>query len=94
MRTLIGIALELSREMHTLKVILKLRQQMLLHPLIHQWIETTQVTSELKISKRTLQKLRDQRILPFTLMGGKIFYKMADLMSLLEANYAVKRKKS
>ena len=41
----------------------------------------------LHISKRTLQQYRDDHILPYIQIGGKIIYKETDLMSILEQNY-------
>lgn len=41
----------------------------------------------LHISKRTLQQYRDDKILPYIQIGGKIIYKETDLMRVLEQNY-------
>ncbi len=41
----------------------------------------------LHISKRTLQQYRDDNILPYIQIGGKIIYKETDLLSILEQNY-------
>ncbi len=41
----------------------------------------------LHISKRTLQQYRDDSILPFIHIGGKIIYKESDLLMKLEQNY-------
>ena len=41
----------------------------------------------LHISKRTLQQYRDDNILPYIQIGGKIIYKETDLMTILENNY-------
>jgi len=41
----------------------------------------------LHISKRTLQQYRDDNILPFIQIGGKIIYKESDIMTILEQNY-------
>jgi excisionase family DNA binding protein len=41
----------------------------------------------LHISKRTLQQYRDDKILPYIQIGGKIIFKETDLMSVLEQNY-------
>ncbi|MCA6441085.1 MULTISPECIES: helix-turn-helix domain-containing protein [unclassified Arcicella] len=45
------------------------------------------VCKMLHISKRTLQQYRDDNILPFIQIGGKIIYKQTDLMAVLEQNY-------
>lgn len=41
----------------------------------------------LHISKRTLQQYRDDNILPYIQIGGKIIYKETDLTKVLEQNY-------
>lgn len=41
----------------------------------------------LHISKRTLQQYRDDNILPFIQIGGKIIYKESDILTILEQNY-------
>ena len=41
----------------------------------------------LHISKRTLQQYRDDNILPYIQIGGKIIYKETDLMTILENTY-------
>lgn len=41
----------------------------------------------LHISKRTLQQYRDDHILPFIQIGGKIIYKESDILKILEKNY-------
>ncbi|QHC86144.1 DNA-binding protein [Empedobacter brevis] len=41
----------------------------------------------LHISKRTLQQYRDDNILPFIQIGGKIIYKESDILKALEKNY-------
>lgn len=41
----------------------------------------------LHISKRTLQQCRDDNILPYIQIGGKIIYKESDILTILERNY-------
>lgn len=41
----------------------------------------------LHISKRTLQQYRDDNILPYIQIGGKIIYKGSDILTILEQNY-------
>ena len=41
----------------------------------------------LHISKRTLQQYRDDKILPYIQIGGKIIYKESDILIILEQNY-------
>ena len=46
-----------------------------------------EVSAWLKVSRRTLQNLRNNRVLPFILLGGKALYREYDIQRLLEANY-------
>ncbi|MBL7867190.1 MAG: helix-turn-helix domain-containing protein [Flavobacterium lindanitolerans] len=41
----------------------------------------------LHISKRTLQQYRDDKILPYIHLGGKIIYRESDILKVLEKNY-------
>lgn len=53
------------------------------------WLDNQEVMEVLKISPRTLQAMRDSGTLPFSKVGGKIYYKASDVEKLLEANYRV-----
>ena len=46
-----------------------------------------EVAERLKVSRRTLQEYRNNRVLPFILLGGKVLYPESGLRELLEANY-------
>lgn len=46
-----------------------------------------EVSELLKISRRTLQDYRDQGIISYIQLGGKILYRESDLQKLLEQNY-------
>ncbi|WP_338839279.1 helix-turn-helix domain-containing protein [Flavobacterium ginsenosidimutans] len=41
----------------------------------------------LHLSKRTLQQYRDDKILPYIQIGGKIIFKQSDILNVLESNY-------
>ena len=43
--------------------------------------------ARLKVSRRTLQEYRNNRMLPFILLAGKVLYPESGLRELLEANY-------
>ena len=47
----------------------------------------TEVAELLRVSRRTLQEYRNNRVLPFILLGGKVLYPESGLRELLEANY-------
>jgi hypothetical protein len=51
------------------------------------WIDNEQACLRLSVSKRTLQSLRDNGILPFTKMGAKVFYKPDDIERMLLLGY-------
>jgi len=50
------------------------------------WLDNQEVMLLLKISQRSLQSYRDQGILPFSKLGGKIYYKASAVEALLEQN--------
>ena len=51
------------------------------------WIDNEQACQRLSVSIRTLQTLRDSRMLPYTKMGGKVFYKPEDIEKMLFLGY-------
>ena len=55
--------------------------------IIHSSLTDKEVAEVLKVSRRTLQNLRNNRVLPFILLGGKALYREYDIQRLLEANY-------
>lgn len=46
-----------------------------------------EVSEILKVSRRTLQEYRNDGILPYVLLGGKVLYRERDLEELLEKCY-------
>jgi hypothetical protein len=50
------------------------------------WLKSYQVKNLLKISPGTLQNLRTNGTLPFTKIGGILYYKQEDIMKILEGN--------
>ncbi|MDX9933162.1 MAG: helix-turn-helix domain-containing protein [Bacteroidales bacterium] len=59
-------------------------------PLSEQWLDVSEACLALKISKRTLQSYRDNKVLPYSQISGKIYFKVADIQALLEKNYNTK----
>ena len=51
------------------------------------YLTDKEVIALLKVSRRTLQEYRNNRVLPFILLGGKVLYPESGLRELLEANY-------
>ena len=52
------------------------------------WIDGQAVLQTLGIGKRSLQTLRDNGILPYSRINGKFYYKVSDIVKLLEKNYS------
>ena len=57
------------------------------NPLSETWLDIQDVCMLLKISKRTLQAYRDNKVLPFSQVAGKIYFKAADIDKHLQKHY-------
>lgn len=57
------------------------------NPLTDTWLDGQEVCLLLKISKRTLQAYRDHRVLPYSQISGKIYFKAADIEDHLTKHY-------
>ena len=64
-----------------------------LSPLSETWLDIQEVCALLKVSKRTLQTYRDNNVLPFSQMNGKIYFKASDIEEHLENHYIKAYKK-
>lgn len=51
------------------------------------YLSGEEVMEYLHISPRTLQTLRDKRLIGYTTLGGKIFYPEKELQQVLYGNY-------
>ena len=56
-------------------------------PLSEQWLDNQDLCELLHVSKRTLQNYRDNGVIPFSQIGGKIYYKATDVEKLLNKHY-------
>lgn len=56
------------------------------------WIESRKVPPLLGISNRTWQKYRDNRVLPFSQFGSKIYVRLSDIDTFLEKHIIHKHK--
>jgi len=56
-----------------------------------QWLKSAEVRKMLGISHGTLQNLRITRALPYTKLGGIMFYKYEDIEKILEAGLISKK---
>lgn len=52
-----------------------------------QWIESPKARQMLGVSAKTWQTYRDNRIIPFSQFGRKIYVKRQDLEDFLQSNY-------
>lgn len=50
------------------------------------WLKSSDVRKMLNISPGTLQHLRVTRVLPFTKIGGLVFYDYAEVLKILDKN--------
>lgn len=57
-----------------------------------QWVESADARKMLGISQKTWQTYRDERRIPFSQFGRKIYIKRADLTAFMESNYISARK--
>ncbi len=54
------------------------------------WLDNQDIMQALHLSERTLQTWRKSGKIPFSKIGGKIYYKKEDLQQLLINNYSKK----
>lgn len=94
MNEVIQSLLLLSGELKEVKVHLEFLKKSRVEYFKEAWCDSLDVLDILKISKRTLQTLRNSGALPFSRINGKFYYKLADIEKLLEANYSPLKQKS
>ena len=56
---------------------------------LEDWIDNQDVSNMLHVSPRTLQTLRSNGTLPFSRIGGKIYYLRRDIQKILADNYTM-----
>ncbi len=54
------------------------------------WLDNDEVCELLQISRRTLQSYRDNGILPYSQIGRKCYYKVADIENLINQSQTPK----
>jgi len=59
--------------------------------LSEEWMDVQDVCIGLKIAKRTLWEYRHKGILPFSRIGGKIYFKVKDIEDFLQCQYKNER---
>jgi len=75
---------DIFKEIRSLREELKAEKQKNSKKLSETWLDNQEVMELLKVSPRTLQNLRDTHTLPFSNVGGKIYYKASDVEQLLK----------
>jgi len=58
------------------------------------WLDHQDVCKILNISKRTLDKYRERGMLPYSKIGGKVFYRLSDIDDYLNNHVMRRREKS
>ena len=56
------------------------------------WVDSQDVMQKFHISVRTLQNWRTNRLLPYSRIRGKIYYRKSDILLILQNNYNGTRK--
>jgi excisionase family DNA binding protein len=54
---------------------------------IRTWLTGDEICKLLRVSKRTLQNYRDKRVIPFSQIGRKIYYKVSDIEDYLNNHH-------
>ena len=77
--------------LENMKEILTLYQKVIANyrPLLNgeRYLTDKEVAQILKVSRRTLQEYRNEVVLPYVVLGGKVLYRESDLERVLESCY-------
>ena len=75
---------EVQRTLHLLEASIAAH-----HPTIvkENYLSGEEVMELFSLSPRTLQNYRDQRIIPYTQLGGKFLYPCSEIEKILDRNY-------
>lgn len=52
-----------------------------------QWLESSVARKMVGVSPRKWQAMRDERVIPFSQYGRKIYYRRADIQTFMEQHY-------
>ena len=63
-------------------------------PAKNDWLDNQDICQYLHITKRTLDHYREKGILPYSKIGGKVFYRMSDVDAYLNQHIVRKEEKS
>ncbi len=81
------LLLELSGSVKEMMALMLVMKRTKADMLLQSWIDGKQVMDTLKISKRTLQTMRNTGVLPYSQLNGKLYYKVTDIEGILNKNY-------
>jgi len=87
MTEVIELMLRVTDDIQLIKAYLQTIRKSKVELFRESWIDGQDVMQALHISKRTLQSLRDSRVLPYSRINGKFYYKVDDIEALLESKY-------
>ena len=59
---------------------------------LDEWIESGEARKMLGVSQKTWQTYRDNRVIPFSQFGRKIYVRRADIEAFLQQHYIKSRK--
>lgn len=80
---------ELTEKLESVKSLLEEKTE---EEINSQWVESTVARKLLGVSQKTWQTYRDERRIPFSQFGRKIYVKRADLEAFMESHYITARK--
>jgi excisionase family DNA binding protein len=80
---------ELTEKLESVKSLLEEKTE---EEINSQWVESTVARKLLGVSQKTWQTYRDERRIPFSQFGRKIYVKRADLETFMESHYITARK--
>ena len=84
---IIDLLMGLSQEVRDLRTRIELLNATKVEYLKNAWVDNQDVMQMLHISPRTLQSFRTNIVRANCKISGKIYYKVADIEELLQANY-------
>lgn len=58
-----------------------------------QWLDGDEVCNFLNISKRTLQRLRSEKVISYSTLNKKLYYPLAEIQALLNENMVDRKSK-
>ena len=53
---------------------------------LNRWVESGEARKQLKVSERTWQRMRNERVIPFSQFGRKIYFRQSDIEAFLNSN--------